>query len=154
MAGSAAVALERTARALEHRHSAELHDRHVASLQSICKVVDHFDLSQARPLASIFRAGRRALDDGVEAYTEPLVQLLRICVEPMGYSNIRDGETYRSDLSDMLTELGAMSWSSNFGVSISVCNRALCAGAVTTLTGVRLTTPRAGHRHAAGNSSL
>ena len=92
-----------------HRHSADMHDRQVATVRRLCKLHhDGFYVADLRNLAKLLETMRTLVQDGKEMFVEPLVEMLQICSIP--FVKEIASEEYRnfSPLCDTIEELGKL----------------------------------------------
>ena len=92
-----------------HRHSADMHDRQVATIRRLCKMHrDGFYVSDLRNLSKLLDMTGARVAEGKEEFVEPLVEMLRICSIPF----IREiaSEEYRnfSALCETIEVLGKL----------------------------------------------
>jgi hypothetical protein len=66
-----------------HRHSADMHDRQVATIRRLCKMhKDGFYVADLRHLSRLLELMGTLVAEGKEAFVEPLVEMLNICGIP------------------------------------------------------------------------
>ena len=92
-----------------HRHSADMHDRQVATIRRLCKMHrEGFYVADLRNLSKLLDMMGSRVAEGKEDFVEPLVEMLRICSIPF----IREiaSEEYRnfSALCETIESLGKL----------------------------------------------
>jgi hypothetical protein len=92
-----------------HRHSADMHERQVATIRRLCKTFrDGFYVADLRSLLQLLSMMGERVAEGKQEFVEPLVETLRICSIP--FVKEIASEEYRnfSALCDTIATLGKL----------------------------------------------
>jgi hypothetical protein len=92
-----------------HRHSADMHERQVATIRRLCKMYrEGFYVADLRNLCKLLEILGSMISEGKQEFVEPLVEMLRICSIP--FVKEIASEEYRnfSALCDTIEMLGKL----------------------------------------------
>lgn len=91
------------------RHTKDMHDRHVVTLQKICQLnKGGFFLSDVESVATLLALSRANLQAGAEEYAGPLCELMQVVSCPFLKQRCNDDERFEKSILHLLAELGSL----------------------------------------------